>query len=104
MFSEADLKLYGGLILGSALGASFAAGVPFMDVVQSMQGSAGMAVGYLAGQLAAGTDEKSYYPLIGGIGVPLVLGGAIDNGFIGLAAGGAAGIYLAGYNFESKKK
>lgn len=95
-----------GVFLGSALGGSFAVGEPVMAVATSLQGSVGVTLGYAVGQyvqpLLEGKDDSKtastlapYLPWIGAAVVPLVAGGVVDRGLIGLLIGAKIGTIFA---------
>lgn len=87
-----------GVAVGSALGGSLLSGAPVTAVLQSMQGSLGVVIGYLGGQLAQTAPalaNYSYLPWVGAAVVPLVTGGVADKSLIGLLAGGAIGAVVA---------
>lgn len=95
------------IAIGSALGGSFATGEPVTAVLTSLQGTAGVVIGFSIGQFVAPmlrdtrdeTDKEKYQGHVGGalspyagwFGaalVPIIAGGAIDRGLIGLLIGG----------------
>ncbi len=87
-----------GVVIGSALGGSLLSGSPVMAVLQSMQGSVGVGIGYAGGQLAETAPalaNYSFLPWIGAAVVPLVTGGVADRSLVGLLAGGAIGAVIA---------
>lgn len=95
-----------GVFVGSALGGSFAAGEPVTVVATALQGSIGVTLGYAVGQyvqpLLEGKDDSKmessivpYLPWIGAAIVPLVTGGVVDRGLIGLLVGAKIGTILA---------
>lgn len=85
-----------GVFLGSALAGSLASGAPVVDVMQSFQGSVGATVGYLAGTLVwqSNGDLPAALPFITAAAVPLIAGGVVDRGLLGLVVGAFVGAVI----------
>lgn len=95
-----------GVFIGSALGASALGNVPALDVLRSMQGSIGFAVGYYAGTFANELvfTDYTYLPYTTGALVPMLAGGTVDRSLLGLVAGGVIGGYLFGFQLTVTDK
>lgn len=92
-----------GVFLGSALGGSLASGVPVLDIMQSMQGSIGVTIGYMAGTVV-NDSQGSYTSLIGAAVVPLLAGGVVDRALLGLVVGGIVGVQISNSLMKPQKK
>lgn len=94
-------------IAGSAV-VAYMYGAPFTDVALSLSGGAGAALGYtlgnyLAPQISSKPSIQMAVAVAGAAAVPGVIGGAFDAELLVLAAGAAAGCYLAQWAITKSK-
>ncbi len=99
---KTDVMMVVGAVVGSALGGSLLSGAPFTDVAMSLQGSLGFLLGHVAGMMVAQDNAKSWAPMAGAIAVPLIAGGVVDRGLLGVVGGGMVGIYFSGSHSNLK--
>jgi len=99
------LKPAAGALVGATVAGVVSTGAPAMDIMTSVSGAAGSAIGYVAGTYVGtlatfqGTDGKPNTlgmaaPFIGAAAVPGLASGIWDADTIVLAVGAAAGAML----------
>lgn len=96
---QIDIKSIGGALVGASAAGMFVSGAPFIDVMTSVSGGAGAAIGYAVGTYLEGNTmiPESLRPMmplaLAGL-VPAVASGQYDM-MIAVFAGGAwAGAYV----------
>jgi len=91
-----DFMVFGAALAGSTAAGYLALGVDPVDLVTSVSGSLGAAVGYSAGAYLEGSmpsDYSYFYPMAGAIVVPGLAAGRWDAPVLILGAGAIAGCY-----------